>query len=112
MVDENLAREAISLLGTATAMLIEDAHDALVVRTADAEAVAELAAMLERMGAKLQAPGAAAAVMAAMDLRRLFVTGPYLDSLVDQPACQPLLDGLRSQPVDGPEMNCAIGNSR
>jgi len=64
MVDENLAREAISLLGTAAAMLIEDAHDALVVRPADAAAAVAMAIMLDRLGVDLQALGAAAAVLA------------------------------------------------
>ena len=64
MVDDYLAREAIGLLGTAAAMLIEDAHEALVVRPTDAAAAAVLAAKLERLGVDVQALGAAAAVLA------------------------------------------------
>ncbi len=64
MVDEYLAREAIDLLGTAAAMLIEDAHDALVMRPTDAASAAALAAMLGRLGADLHALGTAAAILA------------------------------------------------
>ncbi len=64
MIDENLAREAIGLLGTAAAMLIEDRHAALVVLPSDAASAKALATMLERLGADLHALGVAAAVLA------------------------------------------------
>ncbi len=64
MIDEDLAREAIGLLGTAAAMLVEDAHDALIVLPADTASAALLATTLERLGSDLQALGAAAAVLA------------------------------------------------
>ena len=64
MVDENLACEAIGLLGTAAAVLIEDAHAELLARPRDAAAAAALAAVLERLGADLQALGAAATLLA------------------------------------------------
>ncbi len=64
MVDENLAREAIGLLGTTAAMLIEDGHAAMIVLPLDAASAALLATTLERLGADLHALGAAAAVLA------------------------------------------------
>lgn len=64
MTDKNLAREAIGLLGTAAAMLIEDAHDALVMRPTDAASAAALATLLVRLGADLSSLGAAASVLA------------------------------------------------
>ena len=64
MVDENLAREAIGLLGTAAAMLIEDGHAALIVLPPDAASAALLATTLERLGGDLHALGCAAAVLA------------------------------------------------
>lgn len=67
MVDEQLARETIGSLGTAAAMLIEDAHLALVVLPADAEAASALAATLERLGNDLRALGAAAMVLTHYD---------------------------------------------
>lgn len=67
MIDENLAREAIGLLGTAAAMLIEDAHEALVMRPTDAASAATLATLLARLGADLAALGAAASVLARVD---------------------------------------------
>ncbi len=36
MIDEDLANKMVALLGTAAAMLIEDAHDQLVTRPLDA----------------------------------------------------------------------------
>ena len=64
MIDEELAREAIGLLGTAAAMLIEDAHGGLVALPTDASSGAALATLLGRLGADLSALGAAAAVLA------------------------------------------------
>jgi len=64
MVDENLAREAIGFLGTAAAMLIEDAHAALVVLPSDAASATALATTLEGLGGDLHALGVAAAVLA------------------------------------------------
>jgi hypothetical protein len=63
MVDENLAREAIGLLGTAAAMLIEDAHLQLVTIPADRQEALALAQALRRLGSDLIALGAAAAVL-------------------------------------------------
>ncbi|TCJ41290.1 hypothetical protein [Parafrankia sp. BMG5.11] len=67
MIDERLARDAIGLLSTAAAMLIEDAHDALVMRPADAASAAALASLLESLGADIGALGAAASVLARGD---------------------------------------------
>ncbi len=64
MVDEELAREAIGLIGTAAAMLIEDAHLQLVTTPEDMEAARCLASTLQRLGADLQGLGGAAAVLA------------------------------------------------
>ncbi len=64
MFDQKLRREAIGLLGTAAAMIIEDRHAALVVLPSDAASATALATMLERLGADLHALGAAAAVLA------------------------------------------------
>lgn len=63
MIDEELAREGVGMLGTAAAMLIEDAHDVLVTAPADAEAVRLLAERLALLGGDLTALGAAAAVL-------------------------------------------------
>ena len=63
MIDEELAREAIGLLGTAAAMLIEDAHLQLVTTPTDIEEAKALASVLQRLGADLTALGGAAAVM-------------------------------------------------
>lgn len=67
MVDENLAREAIGLLSTAAAMLIEDAHDALVVRPTDAWHAAALGATLGRLGDDLSALAGAVQVLTRRD---------------------------------------------
>lgn len=64
MIDEELARETIGLLGTAAAMLMEDAHLELVTTPANVDAAGALAATLQRLGADLNALGAAAAVLA------------------------------------------------
>lgn len=64
MIDEELAREATGLLGTAAAMRIEDAHLQLVTRPGDVEAATALASTLQTLGADLEALGAAAAVLA------------------------------------------------
>ncbi len=64
MIEEELAREAIGLLGTASAMLIEDAHLELVTAPANIDAAVALAATLQRLGADLESLGAAAAVLA------------------------------------------------
>ena len=67
MVDEQLARETIGSLGTAAAMLIEDAHLGLVMLPADAEAASALATALERLVNDLRALGAAAMVLTHYD---------------------------------------------
>lgn len=63
MIDEELAREAVGLLGTASAMLIEDAHGQLVTIPPDVDAARALAVTLHQLGADLLALGAAAAVL-------------------------------------------------
>jgi len=64
MIDEELAREAIGLLGAAAAMLIEDAHLELLTTPTDMIAARDIAATLERIGTDVHALGAAAAVLA------------------------------------------------
>ena len=64
MIDEEVAREAIGLLGTAAAMLIEDAHLELLTTPTDMDAACAVAASLQRIGTDLNALGAAAAVVA------------------------------------------------
>ena len=64
MIDEELAREAIGLLATATAMLLEDAHMELVTIPSDFDAARAVAATLQRLGTDVDALGAAAAVLA------------------------------------------------
>ena len=64
MIDEELAREAIGLLGTAAAMLIEDGHLELLTTPTDIDAARDIAATLQRIGADVNALGAAAAVVA------------------------------------------------
>ena len=64
MIDKELAREAIGLLGTAAAMLVEDAHVELVTTAATIVEAEALAATLQRLGDDLSALGAAAAVLA------------------------------------------------
>ncbi len=67
MIDEDLAREAVTLLGTAAAMLIEDAHDQLVTRPLDASAAAALGATLNRLGDDLSALAGAVRVLTGRD---------------------------------------------
>lgn len=64
MVDEELARSAIGQMGTAAAMLMEDAHLELVTTPSDIDAARAVAATLQRVGADVDALGAAAAVLA------------------------------------------------
>ena len=64
MIDEELAREAIGLLGTAAAMLIENAHLELLTTPTDIDAARDNAATLQRIGTDLNALGAAASVLA------------------------------------------------
>ncbi len=64
MIDEELAQEAIGLIGTAAAMLIEDAHLELVTKPEDMEAARRLASTLQRLGTDLQGLAEAAAVLA------------------------------------------------
>ena len=63
MIDEDLAREAVALLGTAAAMLTEDAHDQLVTRPLDAAAAAALGATLSQLGDDLSALAGAVLVL-------------------------------------------------
>ena len=67
MIDEDLAREGVSLLGTAAAMLIEDAHDQLVTRPLNSTAAAALGATLSRLGDDLSALASAAQVLTRRD---------------------------------------------
>lgn len=67
MIDEDLALEAVALLGTAAAMLIEDAHDRLVTRPLDASGTAALGATLSRLGDDLSALAGAARVLTRRD---------------------------------------------
>lgn len=67
MIDEDLAREAVALLGTAAAMLIEDAHDQLVTRPLDASGAAALGITLSRLGDDLSALARAAQVLTRGD---------------------------------------------
>ncbi len=64
MIDEELARSAVGLLGTAAAFLMEDAHLELVTTPTDIDAARVVAATLQRIGGDLNALGAAAAVLA------------------------------------------------
>lgn len=64
MIDEELARSAIGLLGTAAAMLMEDAHQELVIVPTDTDAARAIAVTMQRIGTDVDALGAAAAVLA------------------------------------------------
>ncbi len=64
MIDEELAREGIGLLGAAAAMLIEDAHLELLTTLTDMGEACAIAATLQRIGGDVDALGAAAAVLA------------------------------------------------
>jgi FPC/CPF motif-containing protein YcgG len=64
MIDEELAREAIGLLGAAAAMLVEDAHLELLTNPTDIDTARDIAATLQRIGTDVDALGAAAAVLA------------------------------------------------
>ena len=64
MIEEELAREAIGLLGTAAAMLIEDVHLELLSTPTDIDAARAMAATWQRIGTDVDALGAAAAVLA------------------------------------------------
>lgn len=63
MLEEKQVCELVGHLGTAAAMLLEDRHLDLVIRPPDLAAAAGVAALLEELGAKLTALGAAAAVL-------------------------------------------------
>ncbi len=63
MVDDELARESVAMLGTAAAMLIEDAHLQLVTVPVNRQQAVALAEALQRLGAELMSLGAAAAVL-------------------------------------------------
>ena len=64
MIDEKLARETTGLLGTAAAMLIEDAHLELATIPTDIDAARDIATTLQRIGTDVNALGAAAVVLA------------------------------------------------
>jgi hypothetical protein len=63
VVDDELARESVAMLGTAAAMLIEDAHLQLVTVPVNRQQAVALAEALQRLGAELMSLGAAAAVL-------------------------------------------------
>jgi hypothetical protein len=63
MINEELALEAVGLLGTSAATLIEDAHLQIVTVPCDKDAAQALVATLRQLGADLMALGAAAAVL-------------------------------------------------
>ena len=65
-MDEALAQEAISLLGTAAAMLIEDAHPLLVTRPANKDECGQVARAPGHLGSDLTALAGAAEVLARM----------------------------------------------
>jgi|GEM_PF-6867849 len=67
MIDEDLALEAVALLGTAAAMLLEDAHDQLITRPRDASGGAALGITLGRLGDDLSALARAARVLTRRD---------------------------------------------
>ena len=67
MIDKDLARETVALLGTAAAMLIEDAHDQLVTPPLDASDAASLGVTLNRLGDDLSALAGAARVLTRRD---------------------------------------------
>jgi hypothetical protein len=64
MIEDEVAREAIALLGTAAVMLVEDAHLLLATSPRTADDAHALAAALLALGSDLSALGAAAAVLA------------------------------------------------
>ncbi len=63
MIDEDLAGRTVALLGTAAAVLIENAHDQLVTRPLDALEAAALGATLSRLGDDLSALASAVRVL-------------------------------------------------
>lgn len=63
LIDDELALEAVGMLSTAAAMLIEDAHLQLVTTPADQQQALALAGALQRLGADLTSLGASAAVL-------------------------------------------------
>lgn len=63
MIDEELARQGVGMLGTAAAMLLEDAHDLLVTVPADADTARAIAERLTLLGADLSALAGAASVL-------------------------------------------------
>ena len=67
MIPEELSIEAVGMLGTAAAMLVEDAHFRLLARPVDRRAAAEVAEVLQHLGTDLTALGAAAAVLGRRD---------------------------------------------
>jgi hypothetical protein len=63
MIDDEVARGALALLGTAAAMLVEDTHSLLMAPPRSAAAAEALAAAINRLGTDLSSIGAAAAVL-------------------------------------------------
>lgn len=67
MIDQDLARNTVALLGTAAAMLMEDSHDQLVTRPLDASEAAALGSALTRLGNDLNALAGAVQVLTRRD---------------------------------------------
>ncbi len=67
MINEDLIRKVVALLGTAAAMLIEDAHDQLVTRPLNASEAAALGTTLTRLGDDLSALAGAVRVLTRSD---------------------------------------------
>lgn len=64
-MNEELAREAVGLLGIAAAALIEEAHPALVTPVASREDYRNVARALRQLGSDLTALAGAAEVLAS-----------------------------------------------
>lgn len=63
MIEDEVAREALALLGTTAAMLVEEAHGRLTSPPRTMDAAVELIATLELLGREVSALAGAAAVL-------------------------------------------------
>jgi hypothetical protein len=63
MINEELAMQAVGLIGTSAATLMEDAHIQLLTLPRDITEARASAATLQQLGAHLTALGAAAALL-------------------------------------------------
>jgi pimeloyl-ACP methyl ester carboxylesterase len=97
MIDDEVAREALALLGTAPAMLVEDAHLQLTSPPRTSGAAHALAATLHRLGGDLAALGRGN----GPDARRRSRFEPRLPGRlgcpVDEPVDQPIANRLPCQ---------------